>query len=83
MKFSTLTIFDNYPNQLSRTTKQFYDEALEQAVRAEEMNFDGVWFTEHHFSDFGICPSPAVMLSAISQRTNRIRLGRSLSTSIA
>jgi alkanesulfonate monooxygenase SsuD/methylene tetrahydromethanopterin reductase-like flavin-dependent oxidoreductase (luciferase family) len=75
MKFSTLTIFDNYPNQLSRTPKQFYDEVLEQAVRAEEMNFDGVWFTEHHFSDFGICPSPAVLLSAISQRTNRIRLG--------
>lgn len=75
MKFSTLTIFDNYPNRLSRTPKQFYNEVLEQAVRAEEVNFDGVWFAEHHFSDFGINPSPAVLLAAVSQRTNRIRLG--------
>ncbi|MGE6367184.1 hypothetical protein ACQKD9_26455 [Bacillus paramycoides] len=30
---------------------------MEQAVRAEEMNFDGVWFAEHHFSDLGITPS--------------------------
>lgn len=42
MKFSTLTIFDNYPNQLPRTPGQFYNEVLEQGVRAEEMNFDGV-----------------------------------------
>lgn len=75
MKFSTLTIFDHYPNQSSRTPRQFYNEVLEQAVRAEEMNFDGLWLTEHHFSDFGINPSPAVMLAAISQKTNRIRLG--------
>ncbi|WP_338749296.1 LLM class flavin-dependent oxidoreductase [Bacillus sp. FJAT-52991] len=75
MKFSTLTIFDHYANQSSRTPRQFYNEVLEQSVRAEEMNFDGVWFTEHHFSDFGINPSPAVLLAAVSQRTNRIRLG--------
>jgi alkanesulfonate monooxygenase SsuD/methylene tetrahydromethanopterin reductase-like flavin-dependent oxidoreductase (luciferase family) len=75
MKFSTFTIFDNYPDQLSRTPKQFYNEVLEQTVRAEEMNFDGVWFAEHHFSNFGINSSPAVLLAAISQRTNKIRLG--------
>ncbi|WP_439741498.1 LLM class flavin-dependent oxidoreductase [Bacillus pseudomycoides] len=75
MKFSTLTIFDHYPNQLSRTSRQFYNEVLEQAIRAEEMNFDGVWFTEHHFSDFGINSSPAVLLAAVSQRTDEIRLG--------
>lgn len=75
MKFSTLTIFDHYPNQSSRTPREFYNEVLEQTVRAEEVNFDGVWFTEHHFSDFGINPSPAVLLAAASQRTNRIRLG--------
>ncbi|PGC23098.1 LLM class flavin-dependent oxidoreductase [Bacillus pseudomycoides] len=75
MKFSTLTIFDHYPNQLSRTPRQFYNEVLEQTVRAEEMNFDGVWFTEHHFSDFGINSSPAVLLAAVSQRTDEIRLG--------
>lgn len=75
MKFSTLTIFDNYPKQVSRTPKQFYNEVLEQTVRAEKMNFDGVWFAEHHFSDFGINSSPAVLLAAVSQRTNKIRLG--------
>ncbi|WP_018755719.1 LLM class flavin-dependent oxidoreductase [Paenibacillus terrigena] len=74
MKFSTLTIFDNYPNQLSRAPRQFYNEVLEQTIRAEEMNFDGVWFAEHHFSDF-INSSPAVLLAALSQRTNKIRLG--------
>ncbi|PEE36913.1 LLM class flavin-dependent oxidoreductase [Bacillus pseudomycoides] len=75
MKFSRLTIFDHYPNQLSRTPRQFYNEVLEQTVRAEEMNFDGVWFTEHHFSDFGINSSPAVLLAAVSQRADKIRLG--------
>jgi natural product biosynthesis luciferase-like monooxygenase protein len=46
---------------------------------AEELGYDGVWANEHHFHPYGgMIPSPAVMLAALSQRTNRVRLGTSV-----
>jgi alkanesulfonate monooxygenase SsuD/methylene tetrahydromethanopterin reductase-like flavin-dependent oxidoreductase (luciferase family) len=51
-------------------------EALEQIVLADSLGFDTVWFVEHHFlENFSASPWPEGMLSAISQRTRRIRMG--------
>lgn len=53
------------------------EETIEQVVLADEMGFDAVWFVEHHFlTGFSMSPAPEVILSALSQRTKRIRLDR-------
>ena len=41
---------------------------------AESIGFDSVWLGEHHFCDY-ILSSPAIVLAAIAERTERIRLG--------
>ena len=37
---------------------QFYREALEEVVRAEELDFDSVWMEEHHGVKDHYWPSP-------------------------
>ena len=55
--------------------RQSYERALGEAELAEELGLESFWITEHHFSTYGICPDPAVLLAAMSQRTRRLRLG--------
>ena len=51
-------------------------EALEQIPYAEQMGFESVWFTEHHFRPvWSHNSAPDLTLAALSQRTSRIRLG--------
>ena len=54
-------------------------DAIEQSVLAEELDFDSVFMTEHHFSRHGIVPDSLAMLSYIAARTERIRLGTAVS----
>lgn len=53
---------------------RYYQEALEQVLRAEEMGFESVWFTEHHFSRHGIVPSSLAVLAYLAALTSKIRL---------
>ena len=63
------------PWTASGEAQRFY-EALEQVPYAEEMGFESVWFTEHHFRPvWSHNSAPDLTLAAISQRTSRIRLG--------
>src|SRR2546430_2373240 len=51
-------------------------EALEQIPYAEQMGFESVWFSEHHFRPvWSHNSAPDLTLAAVSQRTSRIRLG--------
>ena len=51
-------------------------EALEQIPFAEQQGFSGVWFSEHHFRPvWSHNSAPDLTLAAVSQRTERIRLG--------
>ncbi len=75
MKFGLFSVVDHYPDELDRTTDQFYHELIEQAVVADELGFDSFWLAEHHFHPYGVVPRPAILLSAIAGRTHRIRLG--------
>ncbi|HSX76954.1 MAG TPA: LLM class flavin-dependent oxidoreductase, partial [Candidatus Saccharimonadia bacterium] len=51
-------------------------EALEQICYAEEMGFESVWFSEHHFRPvWSHNSAPDLTLAAVSQRTSRLRLG--------
>lgn len=51
------------------------EDAMRQAVLAEELGFDTVWFAEHHFANLGMCPSPLIAAAHAAARTKRIRLG--------
>ena len=45
--------------------------------KSEEINFDSVWISEHHFLEDGYCPSPAVIAGAMAAVTSKIRIGSS------
>jgi alkanesulfonate monooxygenase SsuD/methylene tetrahydromethanopterin reductase-like flavin-dependent oxidoreductase (luciferase family) len=52
-----------------------YKEHLEEMAYCEELGFDGVVFNEHHYSAYGTMPSPNLIAAALSQKTNRIKIG--------
>jgi alkanesulfonate monooxygenase SsuD/methylene tetrahydromethanopterin reductase-like flavin-dependent oxidoreductase (luciferase family) len=64
----------NLPSQ-ARPLQELYREHLEEAVLAEELGFDNVWASEHHFSEDAWNPSPITFLSAVAARTARVRIG--------
>jgi alkanesulfonate monooxygenase SsuD/methylene tetrahydromethanopterin reductase-like flavin-dependent oxidoreductase (luciferase family) len=55
--------------------KQVFDEIVEEAVEAEELGWDGFFFTEHHYDAWSLIPSPNVLLTALALKTKRMRLG--------
>ena len=54
---------------------EIYRDFLEEAVLAEELGFDAVWASEHHFSPDAWSPSPVPFLAAVAALTQRIRIG--------
>jgi alkanesulfonate monooxygenase SsuD/methylene tetrahydromethanopterin reductase-like flavin-dependent oxidoreductase (luciferase family) len=54
---------------------RLYSETLEQIVRAEELGYDSVWTSEHHFTEDGYLPSSLLLLAAVASRTRSVRLG--------
>jgi alkanesulfonate monooxygenase SsuD/methylene tetrahydromethanopterin reductase-like flavin-dependent oxidoreductase (luciferase family) len=74
--FYELTTDD--PNEPGAVEKRFA-EAFEQIEYAEEMGFDGVWCVEHHFlPGYSHLSSPEIFLTAVSQRTKRMRIGTAI-----
>jgi alkanesulfonate monooxygenase SsuD/methylene tetrahydromethanopterin reductase-like flavin-dependent oxidoreductase (luciferase family) len=54
---------------------QFIREEFTQLTLADELGFDSIWMTEHHFSDYSISPNPLFYLAHLAARTKRVRLG--------
>ena len=52
---------------------RLYSEVLEQIAWADEVGFDLVWFTEHHFVADGYLPSWIPVAAAAAARTRRVR----------
>ena len=63
------------PGEFRRPWSQVYREVLDQAVAAEDLGYDHVWLTEHHFLDNGYCPSLLTVAGAIAAKTSRIKIG--------
>ncbi len=66
------------PPQWSVGWKQCYDDHLAHIAEMEQVGFDTIWLTEHHFSEDGYLPSLAVMSAAIAMRTSRVRIGHAI-----
>ena len=57
------------------TGARYYHEYLGQLEYAAELGFDGLGFNEHHFSAYGLMPSPVVVASYLAGRTDDVALG--------
>jgi alkanesulfonate monooxygenase SsuD/methylene tetrahydromethanopterin reductase-like flavin-dependent oxidoreductase (luciferase family) len=53
---------------------EIYAATIEQAVHAEQLGFETVWFTEHHFLPDGYLPAFQPLAGAIAARTSKIRI---------
>lgn len=78
MKRSLFWLLDHY-SETGESVAEIHRFAVEQAVEADRLGFAAIWIAEHHFRALGTVPNPAVLLSAIAERTRRIRLGPAVS----
>ena len=77
LRFGLWYDFRNPPRWRQDPTA-LYRAIVEQAIRAEELGWDDVWLSEHHFIDDGYTPSMLPLAAAIAARTSRIRVGTSI-----
>lgn len=67
-------IFDHLDRN-DRPLTAFYEERLKLIELYDRMGFHGYHLAEHHSTPLGMAPSPSVFLSAVAQRTRRLRFG--------
>jgi natural product biosynthesis luciferase-like monooxygenase protein len=72
MRFGQLHLFEQ---PAGRSEKEIIEEQLDIMVQAEDFGFDAVWPAEHHFREYGLSGTPALILAALAQRTKKLRLG--------
>jgi alkanesulfonate monooxygenase SsuD/methylene tetrahydromethanopterin reductase-like flavin-dependent oxidoreductase (luciferase family) len=63
------------PPQWKRPWADVYESQLEQAKLAEDLGYDTVWLTEHHFAEDGYSPSLMTLAGAVAAKTHRVRIG--------
>lgn len=54
---------------------EIYRQEIEHAVAVDELGYDHVWLSEHHFVEDGYSPSLMPIAAAIAARTSRVRIG--------
>ena len=62
----------------SQSVSQLISQTVEQVQAAETAGFGVSWFTEHHFSNYSLPPSPLMMVGYVAPQTLRIKLGTSV-----
>src|SRR5260370_7262679 len=72
MRFGTFFFFQGAPGL---THAEVVHRELEQMEWTEELGFDEIWLTEHHFIDYGLAVDPASLAATAAARTPRVRLG--------
>ena len=75
MKFG-LFFLPSFDVAVHRDSATLYEQILEQVELAENLGYESAWVAEHHFSAYGgDVPNPPLLLAAMAQRTERMRLG--------
>src|SRR6267378_54361 len=72
MRFGTFYFFQAAPGL---THAEVIHRELEQMEWTEELGFDQIWLTEHHFIDYGLAVDPASLAATAAARTRRVRIG--------
>jgi alkanesulfonate monooxygenase SsuD/methylene tetrahydromethanopterin reductase-like flavin-dependent oxidoreductase (luciferase family) len=54
---------------------EHYEDRLKLVEAYDRFGFHGYFIAEHHSTPLGVAPSPSVFLSAVAQRTRRLRFG--------
>jgi alkanesulfonate monooxygenase SsuD/methylene tetrahydromethanopterin reductase-like flavin-dependent oxidoreductase (luciferase family) len=67
-------IFD-WVESSGRPAAEIYEHKLALAAAAERAGFHGLFLAEHQGTPLSIDGSPALLLSALFQRTKRLRAG--------
>jgi len=73
LRFGVMYDCRMHPEGTSSMT-DVYQQTIEQSVLADELGFDQVWFTEHHFCEDGYLPAFQPLAGAIAARTQQIRI---------
>ena len=68
MRFGLMQDFRN-PVKWRRPFPEFYSAILDQIVRSEELGYDHVWLTEHHFTEDGYNPALLATAAAVAARS--------------
>jgi alkanesulfonate monooxygenase SsuD/methylene tetrahydromethanopterin reductase-like flavin-dependent oxidoreductase (luciferase family) len=55
-------------------TMQSYEDGFEECELAEELGFDWISVSEHHYSGNRLTPNPAVMAAAVAQRCKKVKI---------
>jgi alkanesulfonate monooxygenase SsuD/methylene tetrahydromethanopterin reductase-like flavin-dependent oxidoreductase (luciferase family) len=76
MRVGVFLLAARFPGQ---SDGEVLSATVEAAVAAERAGFDDVWFAEHHFMSYGICPSATTLASYVLGRTERITVGTAVS----
>ncbi len=77
MRFGLLYDFRN-PERWRVPNERLYAQTLEQMEFAEQLGFDSIRISEHHFVDDGYCPSLLPVAAHLAARTSRVRIGTSV-----
>ncbi|MGI9657355.1 MAG: LLM class flavin-dependent oxidoreductase [Gaiellaceae bacterium] len=72
MKFGLIMV-----PQVRKGEPEPFHELMQQIEFAEELGYDSVWLTEHHFSEYGRSAVPA-LAGAAAARTSRIRISTAI-----
>lgn len=68
-------IFDHLDYGGAATPTDFYENRLRLAALYDKIGIHAYHLAEHHATPLGMSPSPNVFLSALAQRTSRLRFG--------
>jgi alkanesulfonate monooxygenase SsuD/methylene tetrahydromethanopterin reductase-like flavin-dependent oxidoreductase (luciferase family) len=63
-----------------KPTHEQYEERLRLTELYDRLGFRAYHLAEHHGTPLGVAPSPNVFLSAVAQRTERLRMGTFVTT---
>ena len=77
-EYGLLYSFRNPPGEWHMPQKQLYDETIDHIVTMEEIGYDVISTTEHHFSEDGYLPSLTIMTAALAMKTKRATISQGI-----
>ena len=77
LRFGVMYDCRRHPDSAMSMT-DVYQATIDQAVIADRLGFDHVWFAEHHFLADGYLPAFQPLAGAIAARTEQIRISNDI-----